>query len=102
MTTTADPPRRYDPETDGPLLWTKHVAARYHVDAKTVARWARDGLHNPAGGQPLTLPHLMTPGGHRRYPQRWVAEWVEAALRIELPTARDRTAQARERAAADG
>ena len=33
------------------------VAALYGVDAKTVDRWAKQGL----------IPSLVLPGGHRRY-----------------------------------
>lgn len=35
------------------------VAALFHVSPKTIVRWAQDGK----------LPHIMTLGGHRRFPR---------------------------------
>jgi excisionase family DNA binding protein len=40
-----------------PWLRTSQAAARLHVSAKTVTRWANDGR----------LQHRRTLGGHRRY-----------------------------------
>ena len=40
-----------------PWLRTSQAAARLHVSAKTVARWANQGR----------LQHRRTLGGHRRY-----------------------------------
>lgn len=40
-----------------PLLTPAEVASMFHVDPKTVTRWARDGK----------LSSIMTLGGHRRY-----------------------------------
>lgn len=48
------------------LLTPSEVAALFRVDVKTVARWAKA----------RKLPHIMTPGGHRRYP----ADQIEALL----------------------
>lgn len=40
------------------FLTPAQVASRFGVDAKTVTRWAKAGK----------LAHVITPGGHRRYP----------------------------------
>jgi excisionase family DNA binding protein len=45
-------------------LKTAEVARRLHVSSKTVARYARLRM----------LPHVTTPGGHRRYPEPAVIE----------------------------
>ncbi len=42
---------------DSRLLTSREVAAMFHVDPKTVTRWAISGR--------LTI--IRTPGGHRRY-----------------------------------
>lgn len=42
----------------GGYLTAQEVGGIFHVNAKTVARWARDGK----------LPFMRTLGGHRRYP----------------------------------
>ncbi len=47
----ADGRRRY--------LRVGEVAALFHVSPKTVVRWAEDGK----------LPHIVTLGGHRRFPR---------------------------------
>ena len=39
------------------LMKVSEVAKLYHVDAKTVTRWAKTGK----------IPCIKTPGGHRRY-----------------------------------
>ncbi len=39
------------------LMKVSEVAKLYHVDAKTVTRWAKAGK----------IPCIKTPGGHRRY-----------------------------------
>jgi excisionase family DNA binding protein len=48
--------RPLDPEA---LLTPAEVAALFHVDPKTVSRWARNGK----------LTSLRTLGGHRRFSQ---------------------------------
>jgi len=42
--------------TEHELLTPSQVARLFKVDAKTVTRWCRQGK----------LPHIRTPGGHRR------------------------------------
>jgi excisionase family DNA binding protein len=42
------------------------VAALFHVSPKTVARWAEDGK----------LPHIVTLGGHRRFPRSSIEDLV--------------------------
>lgn len=39
------------------LMTPRQVADMFHVDPKTVTRWAKQGK----------LPSFKTPGGHRRY-----------------------------------
>lgn len=39
------------------LMTPRQVADMFHVDPKTVTRWAKEGK----------LPSFRTPGGHRRY-----------------------------------
>jgi excisionase family DNA binding protein len=43
--------------SESTLLTPSEVATMFHVDAKTVARWAEDGK----------LSSIRTLGGHRRY-----------------------------------
>lgn len=43
---------------DQPLLKPKEAAEQLGVNAKTIARWCRDGK----------LAHVKTLGGHRRIP----------------------------------
>ena len=45
------------PNNPTPLLTPREVAALFHVDAKTVTRWADAGKLHP----------VRTLGGHRRY-----------------------------------
>lgn len=73
---TIDDPRRYlvAPAADRGLhneeayLTTGEVARVLRVSPKTVARWAKDGK----------LPHLVTLGGHRRFPARSIRTLVES------------------------
>jgi len=53
--------------SESALLTPSEVATMFHVDAKTVARWAEDGK----------LSSIRTLGGHRRY----IASEVHALLR---------------------
>lgn len=48
------------------LLTTGKVAEMFAVDPKTVTRWARDGK----------LPYLSTPGGHRRFSERVILDYM--------------------------
>jgi excisionase family DNA binding protein len=47
-------------ELDDVYLKTSEVAKILKVSSKTVSRWASEGK----------LPHLVTLGGHRRFPAR--------------------------------
>jgi excisionase family DNA binding protein len=51
-----------------PWLRTSQAAARLHVSAKTVARWANEGR----------LQHRRTLGGHRRYDPELIDALVAA------------------------
>ena len=51
------------------------VAILFHVSPKTVVRWAEDGK----------LPHIVTLGGHRRFPR--------ATIEALVPTLRQETAE---------
>ena len=44
------------------------VALLFHVSPKTVVRWAEDGK----------LPHIVTLGGHRRFPRASIESLVPA------------------------
>ena len=49
-----------EPEDLGPLMTPGEVAKLFHVNPKTVTRWARSGK----------ITSVRTLGGHRRYLQR--------------------------------
>jgi len=55
----------------GDYLTPQEVGVIFHVNAKTVSRWAKQGK----------LPFMRTLGGHRRYP----ADQIEALVK-ELET----------------
>lgn len=58
--------RREEPEDSGEtLLRTAEVARKLQVSTRTVLAWAQAGK----------LPSVLTPGGHRRYPQ-WGVDQV--------------------------
>ncbi len=59
------PPRPNDDEAV--YLKTSEVARILRVSPKTVSRWATEGK----------LPHLVTLGGHRRYPAGAIRELAE-------------------------
>ncbi|MFN2388523.1 MAG: helix-turn-helix domain-containing protein [Actinomycetota bacterium] len=48
----------------GSYIKTAEVARILRVSSKTVSRWAREGK----------LPHLMTLGGHRRFPEEAIGD----------------------------
>lgn len=48
------------------LITTGDVADLFAVDPKTVTRWAKDGK----------LPYLTTPGGHRRFSEDLILEYI--------------------------
>lgn len=58
-------------DLDDELLTPAEVAAIFRVNAKTVTRWASQGL----------LPHSWTPGGHRRYRRSMIEEMLEKKQR---------------------
>ncbi len=58
-----------------PLLAPHEVAKLFHVDAKTVTRWAKRGW----------LPCLTTPGRHRRYRLSDVEALLRAGDTREAP-----------------
>ena len=47
------------------------VAELFHVSTKTVVRWATEGK----------LPHVLTLGGHRRFPREDIEKVVEGLQR---------------------
>jgi excisionase family DNA binding protein len=62
-------PRRGGPDDGGEtLLRTAEVARKLQVSTRTVLAWAQAGK----------LPSVLTPGGHRRYPQWGVDEVLRA------------------------
>jgi excisionase family DNA binding protein len=66
-------PNRTRKERD--YLRVGEVAVMFHVSPKTVVRWAEDGK----------LPHIVTLGGHRRFPR--------ASIESLVPTMTQRTAE---------
>jgi excisionase family DNA binding protein len=62
------PGRRTEPDSSEILLRTAEVARKLQVSTRTVLAWAQAGK----------LPSVLTPGGHRRYPQWGVDEVLRA------------------------
>ena len=52
-------------------LRVAEVAELFHVSTKTVVRWATEGK----------LPHVLTLGGHRRFPRADIEKVVEGLQR---------------------
>lgn len=52
-------------------LRVAEVADLFHVSTKTVVRWATEGK----------LPHVLTLGGHRRFPREDIEKVVEGLQR---------------------
>lgn len=52
-------------------LRVAEVAELFHVSTKTVVRWASEGK----------LPHVLTLGGHRRFPRADIERVVEGLRR---------------------
>jgi len=71
----ADPDRQVErnqrTSTDDEYLPVSAVARAFHVSSKTVARWADEGR----------IPHIVTLGGHRRFPRRAIDHLVEEMRR---------------------
>jgi excisionase family DNA binding protein len=65
--------RRELPEGYERLLSPRQVALIFGVDPKTVTRWAKQGR----------LKSVMTPGGHRRYSESQVSEFMRGLEGIE-------------------
>ena len=59
------------PSGKGSYIRTAEVARILRVSPKTVSRWAREGK----------LPHLVTLGGHRRFP---AADIEQLARELEV------------------
>lgn len=55
---------------DGRFIRTAEAARILRVSPKTISRWAKEGK----------LPHVVTLGGHRRFPHDAI---VEIARRLE-------------------
>jgi excisionase family DNA binding protein len=55
-------------------LRAAEAAALLHVSPKTISRWAKEGR----------VPHIVTLGGHRRFPRRAIEALAE---RLEGKTA---------------
>ena len=69
MTSIRPAPRGGEPRPASPTwLRTSQAAARLHVTAKTVTRWASEGC----------LEHRRTLGGHRRFDPALIDALVEA------------------------
>ncbi len=64
------------PLTAPKLLTPGEVAQLFRVDPKTVTRWARDGK----------LSSMRTPGGHRRYREDEVRDYLEGRGGPKLDT----------------
>lgn len=52
-------PEVHHADTNGAYIRTAEAAKMLRVSPKTVSRWAKQGK----------LPHVVTLGGHRRFPQ---------------------------------
>ncbi|MGH2734171.1 MAG: helix-turn-helix domain-containing protein [Actinomycetota bacterium] len=65
-------PRAYEYGADEAFLTTGEVARALKVSPKTVARWATDGK----------LPHIVTLGGHRRFPSSAIDELAERLVTV--------------------
>lgn len=55
----------------GEFLRVAEVADLFHVSTKTVVRWASEGK----------LPHVLTLGGHRRFPRADIEQLVDRLQR---------------------
>jgi len=68
---TADPYDERSQGNDDEYLPVSAVARAFHVSPKTVARWADEGR----------IPHIVTLGGHRRFPRQAIDHLVEEMRR---------------------
>jgi excisionase family DNA binding protein len=68
---------RPDIRPENRLLTPSEVAALFRVDPKTVTRWAQQGkLHS-----------IRTLGGHRRYSEAEIQQFLDDPQRVPLPRA---------------
>lgn len=67
----ADAEEREAPTGKRDYLRVAEVADLFHVSTKTVVRWATEGK----------LPHVLTLGGHRRFPRADIERVVEGLQR---------------------
>ncbi len=58
------------PDEGAEFLRPDQVARLLHVSPKTVSRWAKEGK----------LPHIVTLGGHRRFPRREIERLVQRQM----------------------
>ena len=54
-------------DDDGHYMRTAEAARVLRVSTKTVSRWAKEGK----------IPHVVTLGGHRRFPARAIYELAD-------------------------
>ena len=62
-----------------PLMTPAEVAHEFHVDPKTVTRWARSGK------LPKGEAWIITPGGHRRYVRAYIEKYLPGAQETSAP-----------------
>ena len=62
-----------DDDADAELMTPAEVAKMFHVDPKTVTRWAQAGK----------LTYMRTLGGHRRYRRNEVVELLQDSTKGE-------------------
>jgi excisionase family DNA binding protein len=68
---------RPDIRPENRLLTPSVVAALFRVDPKTVTRWAQQGkLHS-----------IRTLGGHRRYSEAEIQQFLDDPQRVPMPRA---------------
>ncbi|MDX6396262.1 MAG: hypothetical protein QOJ73_7325 [Streptosporangiaceae bacterium] len=68
---------RPDIRPENRLLTPSEVAALFRVDPKTVTRWAQQGkLHS-----------IRTLGGHRRYSEAEIQQFLDDPQRVPMPRA---------------
>lgn len=67
----ADAEEQETPTGKRDYLRVAEVAELFHVSTKTVVRWATEGK----------LPHVLTLGGHRRFPRADIERVVEGLQR---------------------
>ena len=68
---------RPDIRPENRLLTPSEVAALFRVNPKTVTRWAQQGkLHS-----------IRTLGGHRRYSEAEIQQFLDDPQRVPLPRA---------------